>query len=88
MNPGGVRDPGFIFDQPAGTGGAITYGEAFTVQPFGNSLVTMTLTGAQIYELLKEQSVPIGAEGAPAVGWVPLPVEPVGGPVARATAGW
>jgi len=55
MNPGGVRDPGFIFDQPAGTGGAITYGEAFTVQPFGNSLVTMTLTGAQIYELLKEQ---------------------------------
>ena len=26
----------------------VTYGEAFTVQPFGNSLVTMTLTGAQI----------------------------------------
>jgi 5'-nucleotidase len=32
-----------------------TYGEAFTVQPFGNSLVTMTLTGAQLHEMLKQQ---------------------------------
>jgi 5'-nucleotidase len=55
MNPGGVRDPGFVFDAPPGTGGAVTYGEAFTVQPFGNSLVTLTLTGAQIYELLDQQ---------------------------------
>jgi 5'-nucleotidase len=55
MNPGGVRDPGFVFDAPPGTGGTVTYGEAFTVQPFGNSLVTMTLTGTQILELLKEQ---------------------------------
>jgi 5'-nucleotidase len=55
MNPGGVRDPGFVFDDPPGTGGDVTYGEAFTVQPFGNSLVTMTLTGTQIQELLKEQ---------------------------------
>jgi 5'-nucleotidase len=55
MNPGGVRDPGFVFDDPAGTGGDVTYGEAFTVQPFGNSLVTMTLTGAQVLELLKQQ---------------------------------
>jgi 5'-nucleotidase len=55
MNPGGVRDPGFVFDDPPGTGGAVTYGEAFTVQPFGNSLVTMTLTGTQILELLKQQ---------------------------------
>jgi 5'-nucleotidase len=55
MNPGGVRDPGFVFDDPPGTGGDVTYGEAFTVQPFGNSLVTMTLTGTQVLELLKEQ---------------------------------
>jgi 5'-nucleotidase len=55
MNPGGVRDPGFILDAPPGTGGSITYGEAFTVQPFGNSLVTMTLTGAQLYEVLDQQ---------------------------------
>ncbi len=33
----------------------MTYGEAFAVQPFGNSLVTMTLTGAQIDTLLEQQ---------------------------------
>ena len=33
----------------------MTYGEAFRVQPFGNSLVTMTLTGAQIDALLEQQ---------------------------------
>jgi 5'-nucleotidase len=41
---------------PAGEGdGVVTYGEAFTVQPFGNSLVTMTLTGAQIEQVLEQQ---------------------------------
>ena len=35
--------------------GEVTYGEAFSVQPFGNSLVTMTLTGTQIDDLLEEQ---------------------------------
>ena len=33
----------------------MTYGEVFEVQPFGNSLVTMTLTGAQIDDLLEQQ---------------------------------
>jgi 5'-nucleotidase len=33
----------------------VTYGEAFAVQPFGNSLVTMTLTGAQIEATLEQQ---------------------------------
>ena len=47
MNPGGVRSD---FDA-----GDVTYGEAFTVQPFGNSLVTQTYTGAQILEVLKAQ---------------------------------
>ena len=37
--------------------GEVTFGEAFGVQPFGNSLVTMTLTGAQIYTLLEQQWV-------------------------------
>jgi len=50
MNPGGVRNPGF----PAGN---VTYGQAFTVQPFGNSLVTMTLTAQQIKDLLEQQFV-------------------------------
>jgi len=47
MNPGGVRS-----DFPAG---AVSYGAAFTVQPFGNTLTTMTLTGAQVLELLAQQ---------------------------------
>ena len=47
MNPGGIRAD---FDA-----GDVTYGEAFTVQPFGNSLVTMSLTGTQIDTLLEQQ---------------------------------
>ncbi len=56
MNPGGIRSDfqaGQISASEAP--GEITYGEAFTVQPFYNSLVTMTLSGAQIYELLTRQ---------------------------------
>ena len=37
--------------------GEVTYGEAFAVQPFGNLLVTMDLTGAQIERLLEQQAV-------------------------------
>ena len=57
MNRGGVRNPGFTLRRsPAGEGnGNVTYGEAFTVQPFGNSLVTMTLTAQQIKNLLEQQ---------------------------------
>jgi 5'-nucleotidase len=50
MNPGGIRD-----NLVALPDGSITYEAAFTVQPFGNSLVTMTLTGAQIERLLEQQ---------------------------------
>jgi 5'-nucleotidase len=49
MNPGGVRA-----EIPAG---AITYEEAFTTQPFGNYLTTITLTGAQIQCVLEQQFV-------------------------------
>jgi 5'-nucleotidase len=35
--------------------GDITYGRAFTSQPFGTSLVTMTMSGSQIHELLRQQ---------------------------------
>ena len=35
--------------------GEVTWGELFTVQPFGNSLVTLTLTGAQVHTLLEQQ---------------------------------
>lgn len=52
MNPGGVRAGGFRYDNYPHE---VTYGDAFTVQPFGNSLVTMTLTGQQIKDLLEQQ---------------------------------
>ncbi|HEY6629634.1 MAG TPA: bifunctional metallophosphatase/5'-nucleotidase [Acidimicrobiia bacterium] len=56
MNPGGIRADLTFAGSAAGEGdGNVTYGEMFTVQPFGNSLVTMTLTGAQIERLLEEQ---------------------------------
>lgn len=56
MNPGGIRADLTYPSSPAGEGdGNVTYGEMFTVQPFGNSLVTMTLTGAQIDTLLEQQ---------------------------------
>ena len=56
MNPGGIRADLTYPSSPAGEGdGNVTFGESFTVQPFGNSLVTMTLTGAQIDTLLEQQ---------------------------------
>lgn len=54
MNAGGVRNPGFV--NAAGTYPYdLTYGNAFTVQPFGNTLITMTLTAQQIKNLLEQQ---------------------------------
>lgn len=56
MNPGGIRADLTFTSSVAGEGnGNVTYGEAFTVQPFGNSLVTLTLTGAQLHTLLEQQ---------------------------------
>ena len=58
MNPGGVRADLTYASSTAGEGdGAVTYGEAFTVQPFGNLLVSMDLTGAQIETMLEQQWV-------------------------------
>jgi 5'-nucleotidase len=58
MNPGGIRadltyaaDPTNLTD----VDGSATWGELFTIQPFGNSLVRMELTGAQIMQLLEQQ---------------------------------
>lgn len=55
MNSGGIRDD--IRFQPSGdeAEGELTYGEAFSVHPFGNSLITMSLTGAQLDALLEQQ---------------------------------
>jgi 5'-nucleotidase len=56
MNSGGVRG-GLIYNQISGgeQPGEVTYGEAFTVQPFGNTLVVKTCTGQQIYDVLNQQ---------------------------------
>jgi 5'-nucleotidase len=58
-NPGGVRADLAYAGSPAGEGdGVVTYGEAFTVQPFGNILQTITLTGAQLDAVLEQQWQP------------------------------
>jgi len=55
-NTEGVRsDLPFASGVPGLEPGKVTYGELFAVQPFRNTLVTMTLTGAQIRALLEEQ---------------------------------
>ncbi len=55
MNPGGIRADLQYAPSGVEAPGEVTYGESFTVQPFGNSLVTLTLTGAQIDTLLEQQ---------------------------------
>ncbi len=65
MNRGGVRSPGFTFASLVGEGnGNVTYGEAFTTQPFGNSLVTMTLTAQDIKNVLEQQFAGCRGQGA------------------------
>ena len=50
-NPGGVRTA----LSASGSDGTVTYADAYSTQPFGNSLVTMTLTGAQLKTMLEQQ---------------------------------
>lgn len=61
MNPGGVRAD-FTFSEISGNEqpGEVTYGEAFTVQPFGNLVVSLELTGAQIEQVLEQQFTATG----------------------------
>jgi 5'-nucleotidase len=59
MNPGGIRNELLFNRSPGGEpAGQVTYGELFDVQPFGNSLVVKTCTGAQIDALLEQQIFP------------------------------
>ncbi len=55
MNTGGVRAPLVCRGTPPCE---VTYGDVFTMQPFGNNLVVMTLTGAEIKQLLEDQQRP------------------------------
>jgi len=49
-NPGGVRT-----DIPKKAEGGVTYADVFASQPFRNQLVTLTLTGMQIKNMLEQQ---------------------------------
>jgi 5'-nucleotidase len=51
MNPGGIRANLDCVPAPC----SVNFGQVFNVQPFGNSLVVMGLTGAQLKALLEEQ---------------------------------
>jgi 5'-nucleotidase len=57
MNPGGIRaDLTFAkTDPPETVDGIVRYTEAFTVQPFNNYLVSMDMTGADMWSLLGQQ---------------------------------
>lgn len=55
MNPGGVRTD---LRCPATPPCTVTYGQVFAMQPFGNSLVVVTLSGAELRQLLEDQQRP------------------------------
>ena len=62
MNPGGLRADLLRDQVDAGEEvGEVTYGEAAAVQPFANTLFTLTLTGAQVKQVLEEQYQPAGS---------------------------
>ncbi len=50
MNSGGIRAPLVPDDD-----GTITFGDIYAVQPFGNVLLTKSLTGTQLHEILEQQ---------------------------------
>jgi len=58
MNPGGIRAP-----LPMPADGLVRYEDLFSVQPFYNNLVTMTLSSAQLLQLLEQQWTGQGAGG-------------------------
>ncbi len=61
MNPGGVRSDLTYLQSGSEGDGVVTYGEAFTFQPFGNTLITFAMTGAEIVSVLEEQCQPLGS---------------------------
>ncbi|HEX5532483.1 MAG TPA: bifunctional metallophosphatase/5'-nucleotidase [Actinomycetales bacterium] len=64
MNVGGVR-ASFKYSPKYQEGpGEVTYAEAYDVAPFGNLLVTIDMTGAQIKEALEQQYQPVPARGS------------------------
>jgi len=61
MNPGGLRSD-LVYEQSGVEGdGVVTFGEAFTFQPFNNTMFVLPMTGEQIVDVLKEQCQPAGS---------------------------
>ncbi len=94
MNPGGLRANLTFASSAAGDAdGNVTYKEAATVQPFANTLVTETLTGAQLYQVLEEQWQPAGASrpflklGVAGLTYTYDPTAPVGARITEAFVG-
>lgn len=54
LNPGSVR----ATIAPEAGGDAVTYGALFRTEPFGNNLVTITMSGAQLKAVLEQQWLP------------------------------
>lgn len=54
-NPGGLRE-----DLLRGADGAVTYGQTYAAQPFGNTLEVLTVTGAVLKTALEQQFQPRG----------------------------
>jgi 5'-nucleotidase len=50
MNPGGIRK-----DLEAGSNGVVSFGQAQAVLPFGNTLVVLDISGAQLRTMLEQQ---------------------------------
>ncbi|WP_371537123.1 5'-nucleotidase C-terminal domain-containing protein [Streptomyces sp. NBC_01023] len=66
MNPGGIRSD-LVYKASGSEGdGVVTYGEAFTVQPFTNMMNVVDLTGAQLLTALQQQ-VSGGNEASPKI---------------------
>jgi 5'-nucleotidase len=64
MNPGGIRaDLNFAQTTRNEGDGNVMYREAFDVQPFGNLLVTLPMTGDQLRRVLEQQCQPNRAAG-------------------------
>lgn len=62
MNPGGLRADLLFESSEDGEGdGVVTYAELAEVQPFANGVITMTLTGQQVKDVLEEQFQPDGS---------------------------
>lgn len=79
MNGGGIRT-----SIPAGQ---VTVGEIIEVQPFGNTIVLLTLSGAQVKEALENgvSQVESGAGRFPQVGGMRYSFDPAAAPGSRVT---